>query len=293
MDPETICKSTQDVVQFIESTLRKAQETFQENPERWIESEISKHLGPNIGNYARFYSTLGLNGQEELQQLFKDNFKNKAVQEVYEELLEAEDEWNKFLASADQTLITGQQSSPISEGGFLSQEIQLLTHREEKLSLCELFTNPGDQYVHLILLRHFAWLPWRDHVAKVEEELHMFASAGCKVVVVSFGTSQGAQNWLEQTKTGLNLYLDPTRALYSKFGLARSVMKVWNMKTIHYYASQKAQGRQLPTALAGVEDDPLQMGGDFTINRNLELVMSYACKTPSDRPSVQHILSKL
>ena len=55
------------------------------------------------------------------------------VQEVYEELLEAEDEWNKFLASADQTLITGQQSSPISEGGFISQEVQLFTPRYIKL----------------------------------------------------------------------------------------------------------------------------------------------------------------
>ena len=45
---------------------------------------------------------------------------------------------------------------------------------------------------------------------------------------------------------------------------SRSVSKVWNMNTIKYYASQKAQGRKLPSAIEGVEDDPLQMGGDFT-----------------------------
>ena len=37
------------------------------------------------------------------------------------------------------------------------------------------------------------------------------------------------------------------------------------MTTIHYYGSVKAQGRQLPAAVEGVEDDPLQMGGDFTV----------------------------
>ena len=37
------------------------------------------------------------------------------------------------------------------------------------------------------------------------------------------------------------------------------------MTTIHYYGSIKAQARQLPAALEGVEDDPLQMGGDFTV----------------------------
>lgn len=130
-------------------------------------------------------------------------------------------------------------------------------------------------------------------MAKLEQDLHLFTSAGCRVVVVSFGSSMGAENWLEQTKTGLSLYLDPNRKLYSKFGLARSVMKVYNMDTIHYYAQQKAQGRQLPTTLSGLEDDPLQMGGDFTISRDLKLIMSYACSTPSDRPSIQHILSKL
>ena len=36
------------------------------------------------------------------------------------------------------------------------------------------------------------------------------------------------------------------------------------MNTIRYYASMKAQGRTLPAAIDGVEDDPLQMGGDFT-----------------------------
>jgi len=130
-------------------------------------------------------------------------------------------------------------------------------------------------------------------VARLEQDLHLFTSADCRVVVVSFGNSEGAQNWLEQTKTCLSLYLDPQRKLYLKFGLARSIKKVWNMNTIHYYAQQKAQGRQLPTALSGVEDDPLQMGGDFTISKDLKLVMSYACKTPSDRPSTQHILSRL
>ena len=34
------------------------------------------------------------------------------------------------------------------------------------------------------------------------------------------------------------------------------------MDNVKYYASKKAQGKPLPSA--GEEDDPLQMGGDFT-----------------------------
>lgn len=43
------------------------------------------------------------------------------------------------------------------------------------------------------------------------------------------------------------------------------------MTTLQYYGSMKAQGRQLPTAVEGVEDDPLQMGGDFTFRWGEEL----------------------
>lgn len=130
-------------------------------------------------------------------------------------------------------------------------------------------------------------------MARLETDLHKFSNVGCRVVIISFGQEEGAKDWLLQTKTKLHLYLDSDRTLYSKFGLARSVVKVWSMKTIHYYAAQKAQGRNLPSALVGVEDDPLQMGGDFTLDSERKLVMSYPCKNPSDRPSIQHITSKL
>jgi hypothetical protein len=69
--------------------------------------------------------------------------------------------------------------------------------------------------------------------------------------------------------------------------------KVWNIGTIHFYAEQLSQGRKLPAAISGVEDDPLQMGGDFTLDRNLKLVMSYPSKIPADRPAIDHILKNI
>ena len=44
--------------------------------------------------------------------------------------------------------------------------------------------------------------------------------------------------------------------------IARSLSKVWHMDNVKYYTSKKAQGKPLPYARE--EDDPLQMGGDFT-----------------------------
>jgi len=124
----------------------------------------------------------------------------------------------------------------------------------------------------------------------VEAEISAFATAGCRVVILSFGAPQGAEAWLSDTKSSLDLYLDPDRQLYALLGLARSVAKVWGMRTVQFYAGEKARGRQLPSALSGLEDDPLQMGGDFTLNKDLRLVMSHPSKVPTDRPTVQQIL---
>ena len=43
-------------------------------------------------------------------------------------------------------------------------------------------------------------------------------------------------------------------------------LKVWGISTIHFYAGEVASGRSLPKSQQE-EDDPLQMGGDFTLSR--------------------------
>jgi len=128
-------------------------------------------------------------------------------------------------------------------------------------------------------------------VAGIEEQLQLFNSAGCKVCVVSFGTPQGAAGWLSDTGCTLDMFLDTERRLYNTVGLHRSVSKVWNMATMHYYAGMVAQGRKLPSAIEGVEDDPLQMGGDFTFRCSDQvMVMAHPSKNPKDRPDIEKIL---
>jgi len=123
--------------------------------------------------------------------------------------------------------------------------------------------------------------------------MNVFNQAGCKVIVLSFGSNKGAEAWLRDTGTHLQLYLDPERRVYASLGLGRSVSKVWGMATIHYYAAQKAQGRELPQAVTGVEDDPLQMGGDFAVDRALRIVLSHPSTSPTDRVPLPNVLRSL
>lgn len=130
-------------------------------------------------------------------------------------------------------------------------------------------------------------------MAKLEESDKLFKQAGCKVIVLSFGSSKGAEAWLQETGTSIELFLDPDRQVYAFFGLDRSVSKVWSISTIHYYAAQKAQGRNLPRSVSGVEDDPLQMGGDFTLDRSLRIVLSHPSTSPTDRVSIEDVVRNL
>jgi len=118
----------------------------------------------------------------------------------------------------------------------------------------------------------------------------MFSEAKTKVVVISFGSKEGAETWLKETSCELEMYLDPKRVVYNHLGLSRSLSKVWNIGSVRYYAGKKAQGKPLPSIHK--EDDPLQMGGDFTFRcSDKSLVMSHPSKTPIDRPSIPEILS--
>jgi hypothetical protein len=140
------------------------------------------------------------------------------------------------------------------------------------------------------------------------------ASIGVAVVVISFGALEGAEAWLKETKCPFPMFLDLKRSLYRVFGLHRSLLKVcsnnvnyffptkkpffffvqvFNHKTLRYYGEQKATGRDLPKAVEGVEDDPLQMGGDFTIeSSSMKIVMFYPSSNPEDRPTVESIIRK-
>jgi len=110
--------------------------------------------------------------------------------------------------------------------------------------------------------------------------------------VISFGIEKGAKVWLEETNCIFPMFLDYERTFYESFGLQRSIEKVFQVKVMKYYAEQTLQ-HPLPKSQEGIEDDVLQMGGDFTIKvKDTTLLFSYPSKSPSDRPSIENIFRK-
>jgi len=111
--------------------------------------------------------------------------------------------------------------------------------------------------------------------------------------MVSFGERAGALRWMEETQCPFGMVLDGDRRLYHAFGLHRSVFKVWSVSCLVYYAEQMAAGRELPKPFENVHDDPQQMGGDFLLDQQGIVRLSYCSKASNDRPSVDQLLAAM
>jgi len=130
-------------------------------------------------------------------------------------------------------------------------------------------------------------------VAAIGEVKEILTANHCQVIVISFGVKKGAQQWKEDANCAFHVYLDPTRKLYSKFGMNQSVAKVWSRQTIGLYVSAKLANVTIPIPYGDMEDDPLQMGGDLIFNSDGLPVLTYLSSTPADRPSVSNIIDFL
>lgn len=110
----------------------------------------------------------------------------------------------------------------------------------------------------------------------------------CKIIIISYGNTEAVSKWKEEIGCPFAVYRDPDRKLYDLFALEQSIKRVWNTETISSYAAMKVSGDRLP--IMSGDDDPHQMGGDFVLDDEGSVLLHYASKIPSDRPSIEQLL---
>ena len=152
----------------------------------------------------------------------------------------------------------------------------------------------------LVMLRHFAWLPWQDHARELKKKIEEFSNLNSQIVLVSFGETNGASRWYNENQINktLDMITDHQRIIYKSFGFKKSFFCVWCTECLIYYAEQLNFKRQLPKAYQDVEDDPHQMGGNLILKIEttdqeellFKIAYVYRSKNPPDRPSANDMI---
>uniref|UniRef100_A0A665V1Y1 Selenoprotein L n=2 Tax=Echeneis naucrates TaxID=173247 RepID=A0A665V1Y1_ECHNA len=111
-----------------------------------------------------------------------------------------------------------------------------------------------------------------------------------RVLVVSFGSLEGARLWLQQTGCTFDLLLDQQRKIYRTFGLGSSYAKVMKFSCLLQYSEYGIAERYFPDVPHRLLEDIYQLGGDFLLDEGGKVILSHPSKTPHDRPTMKDVL---
>jgi alkyl hydroperoxide reductase subunit AhpC len=118
-----------------------------------------------------------------------------------------------------------------------------------------------------------------------EEELD---SLGVQVVVVTFGRGTAAREYVRDTNLEWPLLVDPTRELYSAYGMEHgSFWNVYGPSAWWAYAKLLFGGHRL----VRMNGDYLQLGGDILVDPEGVVRLHHVGSGPANRPSVDAMLS--
>jgi peroxiredoxin len=126
-------------------------------------------------------------------------------------------------------------------------------------------------------------------VVQLHQHKDEFENRQAQVVVIGFEKERRARGWRDQTGVTFPFLLDPERQVYQDYQIERSFWRSWSPRNLWSYVKAFFQGREIPN----IGEDPNQMGADFIVDKGGILRMTYYSEDPTDRPSVERILSTL
>jgi peroxiredoxin len=96
-------------------------------------------------------------------------------------------------------------------------------------------------------------------VAQLCQHLDEFETLNTIIMIISFGTFPAAQAWLKETCSPFQLLLDSQREVYRAYGLERSYLRSWGLKTFWRYVQLLVSGRKW----RGIQGDSAQRCGEY------------------------------
>jgi hypothetical protein len=118
----------------------------------------------------------------------------------------------------------------------------------------------------------------------VASRLEDFRRLGVGVVAVSMSRPDVLARYLADHPTPVPLFADPERKLYADLGLQRTTWgRLLRPGLVWRYLKLIVRGGKLRRVPEG--EDALQLGGDFLIGADRQVLWEYRSADPADRPS--------
>ncbi|XP_006824789.1 uncharacterized protein LOC102806350 [Saccoglossus kowalevskii] len=151
----TIRDQLKDVVGETIKTLHKLSTEASQKAQDSIEDFIAspgKYLAPAMTLHTSMLTRLNITCMAQLDDLFKTSFQYSDIQELKEDLMQAEEEWDTMLSDIDKKLQGDDTGLVITEGSQAPIDITLVeASSSREVTLADYI---GKDSVLLILLRH-------------------------------------------------------------------------------------------------------------------------------------------
>lgn len=91
-----------------------------------------------------------------------------------------------------------------------------------------------------------------------------------EVLLITFSSVGYGRIWLEAVCSAFRLLIDHERTVYGTFGLERSLLRAWSLKTMWRYVQLRRAGYRW----RGIQGDSAQLGGDSIIDGEGEIIVT-------------------
>jgi peroxiredoxin len=113
--------------------------------------------------------------------------------------------------------------------------------------------------------------------------------AGGEVVAVFLARPETLKAQLDREPLPFAAVADPDLSAYRAMGLVRmSIFGFASPRVVYGYAKRALEGYGL--VKPNPEEDVYQLGGDFVLDRNGEIVYAHRSRDPTDRPPIEDLL---
>lgn len=145
----TLSSMTEKLVSILSSARKQADESM----ENFVTEKVWS-LGGAIGLYADLFTSLHVTTRSAFEDVVKANFRNMDVRDEFEELIETETEWQKFLEGVERYLEKSDNVTNLKVNDQAPMDMPLVESTTGKTVTLREYSDNNSQL--LVLFRHYA-----------------------------------------------------------------------------------------------------------------------------------------